>query len=140
MWIHSQIKQRENQPQPTPTTPPLSTTNDPEPQPAPEFSAVERQRKDVLRQRRRNLGIDYNFYTNLVNEEFWTKYPEERGRTLGTGPEDTKVRQQWDTVAGDILTQLDQLNLSAAARQNLGKYEEADLTRAKAEANELPCW
>jgi len=136
LWIYSQIKQRENQSQPTPTTPPVSPTNDPEPQPPPEFSTVERQRKEDLRKQRKNLGIDYNFYTNLVNEEFWTKYPQERGRTLGTGEEDTKVRQQWDTVAADILTQLDQLNLSAAVRQNLGKYQEADLTSAKAEANE----
>lgn len=137
LWIHSQIKQRENQPQPTPTNSTVSPTNDPEPQSTLEFSVEERQRKEELRQRRKNLGIDYNYYTNLVNEEFWNKYPEERGRTLGTGPEDTKVRQQWDTVAADILTQLDQLNLSATVRQNLGKYGETDLKSAKEEANKF---
>jgi serine/threonine-protein kinase len=135
LWINSQVKNRENQPQPTPNNSVGALTNDSEPQPAPEFSEAEKQRKEDLRQRRRNLGIDYNFYTNLVNEQFWTKYPEERGRTLGTGSEDAKVRQQWDTVAADLLTQIDQLNLSAAARQYLGKYGESDLARAKAEAN-----
>lgn len=98
---------------------------------------IERDRKDALQQRRTNLGIDNNFYTGLVNEAFWTQYPNQRGRVLGTGEEDNKLREQWDAIASNLLTLIDQTKLSASARQQLGRYGEADLTAAKAEANGL---
>jgi serine/threonine-protein kinase len=135
-WIRSQLKSNNVNPQAIDGSA-VAPTNDPEPQPPEQFSAQERERKEALRQRRLNLGIDYNFYINLVNEAFWTQYPERRRRTLGTGAEDVQLRQQWDVIAADLLTKLEQINWSAAARQQLGSYGQADLTRAKAEANQL---
>jgi serine/threonine-protein kinase len=135
-WIRSQLKSNNVNPQAIDGSA-VAPTNDPEPQPPEQFSAQERERKEALRQRRLNLGIDYNFYINLVNEAFWTQYPERRRRTLGTGAEDVQLRQQWDAIAADLLTKLEQINWSAAARQQLGSYGQADLTRAKAEANQL---
>jgi len=135
-WIRSQLKSNNVNPQAIDGSA-VTPTNDPEPQPPEQFSAQERERKEALRQRRLNLGIDYNFYINLVNEAFWTQYPERRRRTLGTGAEDVQLRQQWDAIAADLLTKLEQINWSAAARQQLGSYGQADLTRAKAEANQL---
>jgi serine/threonine-protein kinase len=72
-----------------------------------------------------------------VNEEYWSQYPDRRGRTFGDGPEDAEARATWDAIASDVLRQLDNLKLSATARRQLGSYTEADLTRAKAEANDL---
>jgi len=135
-WIRSQLKSNNVNPQAIDGSA-VAPTNDPEPQPPEQFSAQERERKEALRQRRLNLGINYNFYINLVNEAFWTQYPERRRRTLGTGAEDVQLRQQWDAIAADLLTKLEQINWSAAARQQLGSYGQADLTRAKAEANQL---
>lgn len=94
-------------------------------------------RKDALQQRRTNLGIEQNFYISLVNEEFWTQFPNQRERTLGTGEEDAKLREQWDAIAANLLTKIEQTRLSASARQQLGRYGQADLTRAKADANAL---
>jgi serine/threonine-protein kinase len=137
LWIQSQRKSGDIQPQPTDNPTVVSPTNDSEPKPPPEFSAQERQRKETLRQRRINLGIDYNFYTNLVNEAFWNQYPDQRGRQLGTSPDDASLREQWDAIAADLLDKVDRANLSVASRQQLGSYKDADLTRAKAEANQL---
>ncbi len=105
--------------------------------PTDQLTPIERDRKDALQQRRTNLGIDNNFYTGLVNEAFWTQYPNQRGRVLGTGEEDNKLREQWDAIASNLLTLIDQTKLSASARQQLGRYGDADLTAAKAEANGL---
>lgn len=105
--------------------------------PIDQLTPVERDRKETLQQRRTNLGINQNFYTGLVNEAFWTQYPNQRGQTLGTGEEDNKLREQWDAIASSLLTQIEQTKLSAAARQQLGRYGDADLRSAKAEANGL---
>ena len=135
-WIQSQTPPKDVQPQPTDGSV-ASPTTDPEPQPPEQFSPEERERKEALRLRRLNLGINYNFYINLVNEAFWIQYPDRQGSALGTGAEDAQLRTQWDAIAADLLTQIELMSLSIASRQQLGSYSEADLTRAKAEANQL---
>jgi serine/threonine-protein kinase len=136
-WLRSQTKSASIKPQPTASAPVVSPTQEPEPEASPQFSAEELRRKEALQQRRVALDIRYSFYADLVNEEFWTQYPEQRGRTLGTGPEDSVTRAQWDAIAFDVLKQLDQANLSEASRRQLGSFRDADLTRAKAQANQL---
>ncbi len=142
LWLYSQIKKQPQAIKPQPTrqpTPvaPISPTPNPEAPPSPQFSDEELRRKEALQQRRVALDIRYNFYADLVNEAFWTEYPEQRGRQLGTGSEDAELRAQWDAIASDVLRQLEQANLTDAERPKLGSYGEADLTRAKAEANQL---
>lgn len=130
-WIESQsigkgVKQpRDGSPTDSPTIP------------VEQLTPAERDRKEALQQRRTNLGIEQNFYTSLVNEAFWTQYPNQRGRVLGTSEEDNKLREQWDAIAANLLNQIEQTKLSAPARQQLGRYGDADLTAAKAKANEL---
>ena len=128
-WIQSQTPRKAVKPTDVATDSPTT--------PVDQLTPAERDRKDALQQRRTNLGIDQNFYTSLVNEAFWTQYPNQRGRVLGTGEEDTKLRAQWDAIASNLLTQIEQTKLSAAARQQLGRYGDADLTAAKADANAL---
>lgn len=137
-WIQSQLRD-DVPPQATPDGSPFvpPTTDEPEPEPTSPFSPEELRRKEALQQRRVALDIRYKFYSDLVNEEFWNQYPNQRGRTLGTGPEDAELRVQWDAIASNLLRQIERLNLSAAARRQLGSYTAADLTRAKAETNQL---
>jgi serine/threonine-protein kinase len=141
LWLYSQIKKSQvikSQPttNPTPVSP-ISPTANPEAPPSPQFSDDELRRKEALQQRRVALDIRYNFYADLVNEKFWAQYPEQQGRQLGTGPEDAEFRARWDAIASDVLRQVEQANLTDASRPKLGSYGEADLIRAKAEANQL---
>ncbi|GET35999.1 protein kinase [Microseira wollei NIES-4236] len=110
-------------------------TPDPEPAPAQQFSPAEQARKERLRDRRRQLGIDYNFYVSLVNEAFWHRNPNLRGRTLSDEPRDEALRERWDAIASELLDKL--RLLSASARQRLGFYGQADRDRFKADVNEL---
>lgn len=105
--------------------------------PAPQFSAEEQARKQALRDRRLARSIDYNFYVNWVNEAFWTKYPDQRERRLGNGPEDEQWRQRWDETAAELLSQLEKTNLSPEARRKMGSYTQADRDRWKREANKF---
>ncbi|HEY9599462.1 MAG TPA: serine/threonine-protein kinase [Cyanophyceae cyanobacterium] len=141
LWIQSQIQSRNNpqefEPKSTDSSPIFGPNDEPTPEASSEFSAEEVRRKEALQQRRVALDIRYKFYADLVNEEFWKQYPEQRGRTLGTGVEDAQARAQWDAIASTQLRQLAELNLTPASRRKLGNFGEADLTRWKAEANKL---
>lgn len=136
-WIQSQLIPDEVEPQPTDNNPVILPTDEPTTEPSSPFSPEELRRKEALQQRRVALDIRYQFYSDLVNEEFWRQYPNQRGRILTTEPEDARLRAQWDAIASDLLRRLANLNLSGVARRQLGSYGEADLTRAKAEANQL---
>jgi serine/threonine-protein kinase len=139
-WLQSQ-SQSNNEPTPKvdfpDNTPFASPGIEPTPEPSSPFSPDEIRRKEALQQRRVALDIRYEYYASLVNQEFWKRYPDYQGRTLGTEPEDAEARALWDAVASDVLRQLANLDLSAAARRQLGSYTDADLTQAKAEANQL---
>lgn len=100
-----------------------------------QFSAAEQQRKNRLRDRRRQLGINNKFYIALVNQAFWEKYPNQRGRKLGTSPEDEALRTEWDNIAAQVLTQLQPL--SPKARQQLGNYTTKDRDRWRKELYQL---
>ncbi|MBD2039315.1 serine/threonine-protein kinase [Microcoleus sp. FACHB-672] len=97
------------------------------------YSAEERQRKDALRDRRKALGIDYNFYIDLVNEAFYTKYPEQQGRVLSDESVDEAWRARWDSLADQQLNQL--AALSDQSRRRLGSYTPADIDRWKTQIN-----
>lgn len=135
LWIKSQIQpQSDNQDFSNPVFP---SNQNLEMTPSAEFSALEQERKQKLREHRINLGIDYNFYVDLVNQEFWQQYPNQRGQQLSNDSGDALKREEWDTIAQELLSQIEELNLSGAARQQLGKYGQADRDRTKTEANTL---
>ncbi|MCC3413874.1 MULTISPECIES: serine/threonine-protein kinase [unclassified Microcoleus] len=96
------------------------------------------QQEDALRDRYSRLKIDdrfYNGYVNLVDENFYAKYPELNGRLLKEGDEDRQWREKWQKIGDDLLDKLE--NLSSDARARLGSYETTDLDRSKAEVNKL---
>ncbi|WP_293353491.1 MULTISPECIES: serine/threonine-protein kinase [unclassified Microcoleus] len=96
------------------------------------------QQEDALRDRYSRLKIDdrfYNGYVNLVDENFYAKYPELNGRLLKEGDEDRQWRERWQKIGDDLLDKLE--NLSSDARARLGSYETTDLDRSKTEVNKL---
>ncbi len=118
--------------QPTPDVTP--TDNQPT-DPLGQYSPEERARKEKLRDRREQLGIDFNFYVNLVNQVFWERNPSLRGRKLSDNPEDDSLRASWDKTAAELLDKL--APLSQNARQQLGNYTGAQRDRYKAQVNKI---
>jgi serine/threonine protein kinase, bacterial len=118
----------EIEPTPTPT---ITQPTDP----LANYSPEERQRKERLSDRRQQLGLDQNFYINLVNQVFWDKNPSIKGRTLSDEPEDESLRAQWDQTADQLLDKL--ATLSTKARQQLSTYTTAERDRWKVEVNQI---
>lgn len=119
---------------PTPTASPSPTTEQPS-DPLAQYSPAERQRKEILSDRRQQLGINERFYINLVNQVFWDRNPSLRARTLSNGIEDESLRAEWDKTASELLEKL--APLSNKARQNLGTYTTAERDRWKLEVNKI---
>jgi serine/threonine protein kinase len=89
--------------------------------------------------RQQELGIPNGFFYSTVNEIFYTKNPEAKGRTLTDSPEDAALRKQWFAGAEELLNKLEQANLSEESRQRLGSYSGQDYEtwRRQALAGEL---
>jgi serine/threonine-protein kinase len=117
-------------PTPTPTPTITQPTN-----PLDKYSAAERRRKERLSDRRQQLGIDFNFYVNLVNQIFWEQNPSLQGRTLSDEPTDESLRAQWDAIASELLEKL--VPLSTKARRQLGTYTAAERDRWKVDINQV---
>ncbi|MBW4637399.1 MAG: protein kinase [Gloeocapsa sp. UFS-A4-WI-NPMV-4B04] len=97
------------------------------------FSAEEQNRKQQLRDRTQQLGINYNFFPDLVNQFFWEKYPNQRGRSLSSSPEDAQLRTAWDQTANELLDKLQLLRIDA--RRQLGTYTAKDRNQWKVAIN-----
>ncbi|MEH2459459.1 serine/threonine-protein kinase [Nostoc sp.] len=75
-----------------------------------------------INSRRQQLEITEGFFIPFVDNLFYTKKPELKGRSLTSKPEDAGLRDEWSGVAEDLLNKLEQADLSTAARRKLGKY------------------
>lgn len=129
-WLEYQNRVIGDRPsEPTPT----STVEPSPPPPEDPLSQEEVQRKEALRQRREQLGINRNFYVSLVNQQFYAENPQLSDRILTSSPEDADLREQWDSIASDTLDRLEPL--SPQARQGLGNFETADIARWRSEIN-----
>lgn len=96
----------------------------------------EETRRDDLRTRQANLGVDSSYLIKLTDSTFYERYPQQRGRALTDGPEDAEWRARWDAIAAEWLT-LFEVHLSPQARQGLGRFIPADLDRWTQAVNEL---
>ncbi|MCC5648596.1 serine/threonine protein kinase [Nostoc sp. XA013] len=76
--------------------------------------------------RRQQLEITEGFFIPFVDNLFYTKNPELKGRSLTSKSEDAGLRDEWSGIANDLLNKIEQANLSTAARQKLGKYSQKD--------------
>ena len=131
----SWVRSRTTSPPPAEEKPVLFEPIDREPELSPDYTDEEIQRKAALSDRRKKLEIDYDFFANLVNEEFYEQYPQKRGYLLSTDPADELWRKQWDDVAAQMLEKL--ATLRKSARQRLGLYGVGDRDRWKKAANQM---
>lgn len=109
--------------------------DDPELEPDAQLSELERQRKLDLRQRRLEMGVDYEFYQQLVNQLFWQEYPEQQEIIISNEPQDALWRETWDQTAIKVLDKL--ALISDRSRRKLGKYSQVDRNRYYQEVNQL---
>lgn len=76
--------------------------------------------------RRQQLEITEGFFIPFVDNLFYTKKPELKGRSLSSQPEDAGLRDEWSGIADDLLNKLERANLSTASRRKLGNYSQKD--------------
>lgn len=104
-------------------------------QTSPESSPDDGQTQEALRDRRKQLGISFNLFTDLVDELFYTQHPQLQTRNLDAEPEAAKFRAEWNALAETVLKKL--ANLSQDARRNLGRYDRATYNAWVTAANQL---
>lgn len=51
------------------------------------------------------LSIDYNDFITQVNDTFYRKFPDRRGKPLTQGQADQDLRREWHRIAQDLLSQ-----------------------------------
>jgi serine/threonine-protein kinase len=104
--------------------------------PQKDSSEEELARKAALSDRLGALDVDIRFLTQMTNTTFYTRYPEQAGRTLTTTSDDAEWRSRWDAIANEWLN-IFETNLSAKARSKLGSYTAADQEAWKRAVNQL---
>jgi serine/threonine protein kinase len=89
--------------------------------------------------RQQQLEIPNVFFNATVNDIFYTKNPEARGRSLTSSEEDKALRQEWFSIGEDLLNKIERANLSTAVRRKLGNYSAKDYDewRRQAQAGQL---
>ena len=135
-WLATQWEpQLPNRDTSTPTTP-RDDSNPANAADASALSSQERSENAALRDRQARLKLDQSFFISLVDNRFYTRYPEQRGKQLSASSEDEPWRRRWREVADDLLDQIED-NLGASARQKLGSYSIADTETWQREANQI---
>jgi serine/threonine-protein kinase len=80
-----------------------------------------------LSDRRQRSGVQSQLFNDLVDEVFYGRYPQMVGRKLGDEASQRSLREEWLTIATELLTQLE--TLSPAQRRKLGTYRQGDLDK-----------
>ena len=66
-------------------------------------NSSEATRTERLLRRRQALGISEASFNDQVNQKFYARHPELKGRQLTTGSEDAALRAEWYAIAEDVL-------------------------------------
>jgi serine/threonine-protein kinase len=112
------------------TPPPAVSPTTPSPSPSPAASAslpptgTVGVTPEALRDRRRQLGVDFDVFSRLVDELFYSQYPQLQNSRLGGNTEQEQFRAEWNRIANTALDKLE--TLSPASRQKLGSYRRAN--------------
>ena len=56
-----------------------------------------------LETRCKELGLDYAAFVRSVNDQFYTKYPDQKGKLLSSDEKDQGMRDEWNTIADELL-------------------------------------
>ncbi|WP_017718017.1 serine/threonine-protein kinase [Kamptonema formosum] len=75
--------------------------------PGTSMSKTELARQEKIGERRKKLKIDRAVFYPKVDELFYRRHPELKGRALSDKPEDTRLREEWMRVAEDLLDRLE---------------------------------
>ncbi len=111
---------------------PSVATNSPAPAnaPAPDASTapstpapVNSTDQAALRERRRQLNIDFPFFTALVDAAFYSQYPQRRSQPL-SDPEQARLQAEWTAIASSTMDKL--ATLKPETRSKLGHYTRAN--------------
>jgi serine/threonine-protein kinase len=102
----------------------------------PAFSQEEQIRKQTIRDRALELGIDRAYLTRLTDQFFFEQNPSLQGTQLTDQPQDAELRAEWDAIAAANLNLLE-TNLSPESRGKLGRYNPADRDRWQRQVNDL---
>ncbi|MCL2925448.1 MAG: serine/threonine protein kinase [Trichodesmium sp. MAG_R04] len=82
------------------------------------------------------LGIDQSFFFSLVDEFFYSQYPQKRGQTLSNKtPEDELWQWRWFAIADKLADKLE--TLTPDARRRLGNYSKDDIYRWRSQLKRL---
>ncbi|NJP10585.1 MAG: protein kinase [Leptolyngbyaceae cyanobacterium RU_5_1] len=142
-WVQTEPSQSQSpsadpasstQPQASPSSTPDPTRSDPSPslsmptrEPGSTASRTESVSLDTLRDRRRQIGVDLQFLSDLTDELFYAKHPQLQEQKLGDTAEQRELRNEWTTSANDVLSKLE--TLSPETRGKLGSYQREDYDR-----------
>ncbi len=66
-------------------------------------SSPEETRTEKILSRRQALGISEESFNERVNQQFYAKHPELKGRQLTAGAEDAALREEWYQIAEELL-------------------------------------
>ncbi len=58
---------------------------------------------DDLETRCQKLGLDYAAFVRSVNDQFYTKYPDRKGKLLSGDDKDKEMRDEWYAIADELL-------------------------------------
>ncbi|MES1023061.1 serine/threonine-protein kinase [Gloeocapsa sp. BRSZ] len=86
--------------------------------------------------RRQALQIREAFFVGLVDDSFHRQHPDLNGRSLKSDAQDAALRNDWFTIAEQMLDKLEQAELSPAIRRRLGSYTEKEYTTWQKQANQ----
>ncbi|MCY7272871.1 MAG: hypothetical protein LH702_03750 [Phormidesmis sp. CAN_BIN44] len=56
-----------------------------------------------LETRCKELGLDYAAFVRSVNDQFYTRYPNQKGKLLSNDEKDKGMRDEWNTIADELL-------------------------------------
>jgi serine/threonine-protein kinase len=105
---------------PPPSSNPNSASS---PSPSPEFSDRPQVSSEALRDRLLQLGINFDFFSSLVDEAFYAQYPQLQNLRLDSTVEQAQFQTEWNKIASSLMDKLE--TLTPATRQKLGTYRRA---------------
>jgi serine/threonine protein kinase, bacterial len=87
---------------------------------------------DSLKERQKQLGIDFQFVSNLTDELFYTQHPDLKGRPINIANQ-PELQNEWASMGTDLLSKLE--SLSPEVRGKLGTYQRSDYDKWLAPGN-----
>jgi len=92
-------------------------------QPTREAISPEKASLDSLKERQKQLGIDFQFVSDLTDEVFYAKHPDLKGKPISAVSQ-PDLQNEWAGMGTDLLSKLE--SLIPEIRGKLGTYRRSD--------------